>query len=173
MTSREYLQALGDALSTLVPDRERSEIIRYYEEYFEEAGPEREAELIGELGDPGELARKIAREGGFSGGEGKHASTHPNRWKWVAGIAAAAVLVLAGTFAARRSTPSFGPRPMSPAARCLIPRRWACHLMRLPAPPRRRRASPSGRASSPARPPATRRQLRTLSGWTSRSPWAT
>ena len=100
MTSREYLQALGDALSTLVPDRERSEIIRYYEEYFEEAGPEREAELIGELGDPGELARKIAREGGFSGGEGKHASTHPNRWKWVAGIAAAAVLVLAGTFAA-------------------------------------------------------------------------
>ena len=101
MTSREYLQALGDALSTLVPDRERSEIIRYYEEYFEEAGPEREAELIGELGDPGELARKIAREGGFSGGgEGTDPKRHSNRWKWVAGIAAAAVLVLAGTFAA-------------------------------------------------------------------------
>lgn len=100
MTSREYLQALGDALSTLVPDRERSEIIRYYQEYFEEAGPEREAELIGELGDPGELARKIAREGGFSGGEGAWPPKRSNRWKWVAGIAAAAVLVLAGTFAA-------------------------------------------------------------------------
>ena len=40
MTSREYLEALGEALSTLVPDRERSETLRYYEEYFEEAGPE-------------------------------------------------------------------------------------------------------------------------------------
>ena len=39
MTSREYLEALGEALSTLVPDRERSETLRYYEEYFEEAGP--------------------------------------------------------------------------------------------------------------------------------------
>ena len=52
MTSREYLEALGEALSTLVPDRERSETLRYYEEYFEEAGPEREAEVIQELGDP-------------------------------------------------------------------------------------------------------------------------
>ena len=52
MTSREYLEALGEALSTLVPDRERSETLRYYEEYFEEAGPEREAELMEELGSP-------------------------------------------------------------------------------------------------------------------------
>ena len=68
MTSREYLEALGEALSTLVPDRERSETLRYYEEYFEEAGPEREAELMEVLGSPEDLARKIAREGGFSGG---------------------------------------------------------------------------------------------------------
>lgn len=101
MTSREYLEALGEALSTLVPDRERSETLRYYEEYFEEAGPEREAELMEELGSPEDLARKIAREGGFSGGPEEPApKRHLNRWKWVAGITAAVVLVLAGTFAA-------------------------------------------------------------------------
>ena len=82
MTSREYLEALGEALSTLVPDRERSETLRYYEEYFEEAGPEREAELMEELGSPEDLARKIAREGGFSGGPEEPApKRHLNRWE--------------------------------------------------------------------------------------------
>lgn len=101
MTRQEYLEALGAALSTLVPDRERSDILRYYKEYFEEAGPEREAELMEELGSPEDLARKIAREGGFSGGgEETGPKRHPNWWKWAAGIAAAVVLVLAGTFAA-------------------------------------------------------------------------
>lgn len=100
MTSQEYLEALGAALSTLVPDRERSEILRYYQEYFEEAGPEREAELMEELGRPEDLAQKIAREGGFSGGEGARPPRGSNRWKWAVGIAAAVVLVLAGTFAA-------------------------------------------------------------------------
>ena len=99
MTSQEYLQALGEALSTLVPDRERTEILRYYGEYFEEAGPDREAELIGELGAPEALAQKIAWEGGFSGGEGRGVSARPCRWKWAVGIAAAVVLVLAGSFA--------------------------------------------------------------------------
>ena len=103
MTSQEYLQALGEALSTLVPDRERTEILRYYQEYFEEAGPEREAELMEELGAPEDLARKIAREGGFSGGEGARSGKRPACWKWAAGIAAAVVLVLAGTFAALRA----------------------------------------------------------------------
>lgn len=34
----------------------------YYETYFEEAGPQREAELIRDLGDPQSLARHIAGE---------------------------------------------------------------------------------------------------------------
>ena len=100
MNKREFLQALDDALSTLVPDRERQETLRYYREYFEEAGPEREAELIQELGDPRELAQKIAREGGFSGGETAEAPKKPNRWKWALGITGAVVVLLAGTFAA-------------------------------------------------------------------------
>lgn len=100
MTKHEFLQALDDALSTLVPDRERQETLRYYREYFEEAGPEREAELIQELGDPRELAQKIAREGGFSGGETAEAPKKSNRWKWALGITGAVVVLLAGTFAA-------------------------------------------------------------------------
>ena len=100
MNKREFLQALDDALSTLVPDRERQETLRYYREYFEEAGPEREAELIQELGDPRELAQKIAREGGFSGGETAEAPKKSNRWKWALGITGAVVVLLAGTFVA-------------------------------------------------------------------------
>ncbi len=65
MNRQTYLTILGDALSRLVPERERADSLRYYEEYFDEAGPEREAEVIRELGDPEELARKIAREGGY------------------------------------------------------------------------------------------------------------
>lgn len=98
MNKREFLQALDAALSTLVPDRERQETLRYYEEYFEEAGPEREAELIRELGDPALLAQKIAREGGFSGKEAEKPAKSGNRWKWIAGIAVAVVL-LSGTLA--------------------------------------------------------------------------
>ena len=70
MNKREFLQALDDALSTLVPDRERQETLRYYREYFEEAGPEREAEVIQELGDPVLLAQKIAREVASPAGKG-------------------------------------------------------------------------------------------------------
>ena len=100
MSKQDYLRHLSAALATLVPDRERLEIVRYYEEYFEEAGPEREAELIQELGDPRELAQKIAREGGFSGGETAEAPKKSNRWKWALGITGAVVVLLAGTFAA-------------------------------------------------------------------------
>ena len=100
MNRQEFLQALDAALSTLVPDRERQETLRYYEEYFEEAGPEREAEVIQELGDPVLLAQKIAREGGFSSGEGtQKPPKRSNRLKWMLGIAGAVVVLLAGTFA--------------------------------------------------------------------------
>ncbi len=68
MNSLDYLESLGRALSGSVPAKERMEILRYYREYFEDAGPDREAEVIRELGSPEELAERIAREGGFSGG---------------------------------------------------------------------------------------------------------
>lgn len=68
MNSLEYLESLGRALSGCVPAKERMEILRYYREYFEDAGPDREAEVIRKLGSPEELAERIAREGGFFGG---------------------------------------------------------------------------------------------------------
>lgn len=68
MNSRDYLEALGAALAKTVPARERMDILRYYKEYFEEAGPEREQEIIADLGDPEELAKRIIQEGGYGGG---------------------------------------------------------------------------------------------------------
>jgi len=61
MDRREYLQALDRALHPLTPRREREDILRYYEEYFDEAGPEREEDVIALLGDPAELARGTAQ----------------------------------------------------------------------------------------------------------------
>ena len=44
-----YLAELAEGLARWVPERERQDILRYYAEYFEEAGPEREAEVVAEL----------------------------------------------------------------------------------------------------------------------------
>lgn len=116
MSKQDYLRHLSAALSTLVPDRERLEIVRYYEEYFEEAGLEQEAALIQELGDPAALAQKIAREGGFAGGAAERAPKPSHRRKWAAGIAAAAVvLVLAGIFAALSARSAHSDTPGGPS----------------------------------------------------------
>ena len=56
MDRKAYLWALEQALSGLVPARERAEMIRYYEEYFDDAGPEGERGVIESLCDPRELA---------------------------------------------------------------------------------------------------------------------
>lgn len=61
MTAYEYLNALREALEVL-PDDERMNAIRYYEEYFLDAGPENEAKVIEELGTPGQVAQNILNE---------------------------------------------------------------------------------------------------------------
>lgn len=66
MDRNEFLSALDRALAGLAPDQERADILRYYEEYFDEAGPEGEAAIIEELGDPEKLAQRLAAEGGYS-----------------------------------------------------------------------------------------------------------
>ena len=65
MDRKAYLQALDQALAARVPTQERADILRYYEEYFDEAGPEGEAAVINELGDPLALAQRLAAEGGY------------------------------------------------------------------------------------------------------------
>lgn len=65
MDRKTYMRELYDALSELVPGQERIEILRYYEEYFDDAGPEGEAGVIQGLGDPRLLAEKLAKEAGY------------------------------------------------------------------------------------------------------------
>lgn len=98
MDRNAYMRALYDALTELVPGQERAEILRYYEEYFDDAGPEGEASVIESLGDPRELARKLAAEAGY---EAPAAEPVPKKrrleWYWVLlGIVAVlAVMIVA------------------------------------------------------------------------------
>ncbi|MCM1381761.1 MAG: DUF1700 domain-containing protein, partial [Muribaculaceae bacterium] len=61
MTRAEYLSELDSHLITL-PKEERDMAVGFYDEYFEEAGPEKEQEVIEELGKPYNLARTIIGE---------------------------------------------------------------------------------------------------------------
>ena len=76
-----YLAELAEGLARWVPERERQDILRYYAEYFEEAGQDREAEVIAELGDPWALSCRLAVEGGYVTHE-KAASWRPQKtWR--------------------------------------------------------------------------------------------
>ncbi len=61
MTAYEYMNALREALGVL-PEEERANAIRYYEEYFLDAGPENEARVIEELGAPEQVAQQILND---------------------------------------------------------------------------------------------------------------
>lgn len=61
MNKIEYLAALRRALSCL-PSEEQANALRYYEEYFDDAGPENEARVIAELGDPAGVAQAILND---------------------------------------------------------------------------------------------------------------
>ena len=58
MSRNEYMAALRRALSGL-PEEERASALRYYEEYFDDAGPENEQKVISELGAPEKIAEQI------------------------------------------------------------------------------------------------------------------
>ena len=89
-----YLAELAEGLARWVPERERQDILRYYAEYFEEAGPEREAQVVQELGDPWALSCRLAVEGGFVTWEQANNWTPPKKkkWPWIL-LGTAAVLV--------------------------------------------------------------------------------
>lgn len=61
MTRDEYLKELDSHLISL-PKEERDLAVRFYEEYFDEAGPENEQAVIEDLGKPFSLARSIIGE---------------------------------------------------------------------------------------------------------------
>jgi uncharacterized membrane protein len=58
MTRKEFMQELRDRLSPMPPN-EREAALSFYEEYFDEAGPNREQEVIAELGSPASVASRI------------------------------------------------------------------------------------------------------------------
>ena len=58
MTREQFMQKL-EALLAPLSREERRDALDYYDEYFDAAGPEKEAETIAELGSPEEVARKI------------------------------------------------------------------------------------------------------------------
>ena len=55
MNRELFLRQLRTLLSD-VTEEEREEAVRYYEEYFDEAGPEQEQALLAELGSPAKVA---------------------------------------------------------------------------------------------------------------------
>lgn len=90
MDKNTYLKELARHLSRKMPEREWEDTLRWYEEYFQEAGPERESEVIEELGSPETVARRVAEEGGWT-----QEKERGRKRGMVIGIAAAAVLLIA------------------------------------------------------------------------------
>lgn len=61
MTKDDYLKALRANIKN-VPVDEVNNIIQYYSEYFDEAGPENTAKVIDELGPPKQLATRVCAD---------------------------------------------------------------------------------------------------------------
>ena len=93
MDKLTYLAELAEGLARWVPERERQGILRYYAEYFDEAGPDKEGQVVAELGDPWALSCRLAVEGGYVTQQGADSWTprQNKRKRWP--------LVLAGTVA--------------------------------------------------------------------------
>ena len=93
MDKLTYVAELAEGLARWVPERERQDILRYYAEYFDEAGPDKEGQVVAELGDPWALSCRLAVEGGYVTQQGADSWTprQNKRKRWP--------LVLAGTVA--------------------------------------------------------------------------
>lgn len=61
MNRIEYMGALRSALAALPPE-DLANALRYYEEYFDDAGEENEAQVISELGAPEKIAAQILED---------------------------------------------------------------------------------------------------------------
>lgn len=82
MSREEYLSALYAHLHQRLPSGELEHIMKYYEDYFDEAGPEREEEVIVELGSPENLANQVV-DGGRRSAHSSH--DQGERRDWTAG----------------------------------------------------------------------------------------
>lgn len=91
MTKESYLAELAHHLKKL-PKDDYQNAMAYYTEYFEEAGPENEAQVIEELGTPKEVAAELVQA--LLQGNAESAAPPKNRSPWaIFGIAMAALLL--------------------------------------------------------------------------------
>jgi len=99
MTRETYLQELWARLSNRMPRQELDNVMHYYEEYFDEAGPQQEAEVIAELGTPEHLAAQVMgdrfpeeRQAAYGGPASyEPRQEHAPRGKWTGGQLAALI----------------------------------------------------------------------------------
>lgn len=77
MNRKEFLSQLEQLLSD-VSETERREALEYYENYFEDAGPENEEKIMEELGSPGKVADSIKKD---LFGENYNAYNAQNGWE--------------------------------------------------------------------------------------------
>ena len=75
MTRKEFMWQLEQLLKDL-PENDRLDAIAYYEDYFDEAGPENEASVIQELGSPEKVAATIKRDAVNGGNEEAEYTEH-------------------------------------------------------------------------------------------------
>lgn len=61
MNKEEFLSQLETHLSGM-PENEKQEALQYYRDYFEDAGKEKEKEILESLGSPAEVAENIRVE---------------------------------------------------------------------------------------------------------------
>lgn len=61
MNKEEFLRRLEELLWD-IPETERREAVEYYRNYFEDAGPEQEMQIIQELGSPQKVAESIKKD---------------------------------------------------------------------------------------------------------------
>ena len=61
MNRTEYMRQLESLLQN-IPDTEREEALQYYNEYFNDAGPENEQNVIEALGNPAKVAENIKKD---------------------------------------------------------------------------------------------------------------
>ena len=92
MTKESYLAELAHHLKKL-PKNDYQNAMAYYTEYFEEAGPENEAQVIEELGNPRDVAAELV-QALLQGNAETSAPPPKNRSPWaIFGIAMAALLL--------------------------------------------------------------------------------
>lgn len=77
MDKETYLRFLRALLMNRVPAEDAEDITRFYTEYFEEAGPERESQVMAELGSPEDLVARIMEQRAKEEAEGIREPNEP------------------------------------------------------------------------------------------------